>query len=126
MNMETSRYKNYTKSTQQYMASVEKHLIDKYGKIENHWVGLLTLLATNYDIFIKARERVKQDGVMVTNRFGASEKHPMLKQITDSNNQVIKLVQEFGLSPNSIGKIKPPKEDKDNNPEWMENLKNDD
>lgn len=125
MATKTNKYSEYNEQTQQFMAAVEKYLKQKYGKIENQWQGQLNMMATNHDIFILAKERVKQDGLMITNRFGALEKHPMLKQITDSNIQVMKLIQEFGLSPNSKGKIKPSKDGKEDEPDLIAELLND-
>ena len=101
----TSKYETYTEETQQFMTSTEAFLKKKFGKIEKHWKAQLQLLATNYDIFIQAKKQVNKDGLMITNRFGGLEKHPMLKQMTDSNIQCIKLINEFGLSPKALGKI---------------------
>lgn len=101
----TSKYGTYTEETQQFMTSTEAFLKKKFGKIEKHWEAQLQLLATNYDIFIQAKNQVNKDGLMITNRFGGLEKHPMLKQMTDSNIQCIKLINEFGLSPKALGKI---------------------
>ena len=120
-----SKYSEYREETQQFMTSVEKYLKQKYGKIESQWVGQLNMLATNYDLFILAKERVAQDGLMIPNRFGTLEKHPMLKQITDTNHQIIKMVQEFGLSPNAKGKIKQPKDSKDEDNDLIAELLND-
>lgn len=100
-----SKYETYTEETQQFMASTEAFLRKKFGKIEKHWEAQLQLLATNYDIFIQAKKQVNKDGLMITNRFGGLEKHPMLKQMTDSNIQCIKLINEFGLSPKALGRI---------------------
>lgn len=100
-----SKYDSYTEETQQFMTSTEAFLKKKFGKIEKHWEAQLQLLATNYDIFIQAKNQVNKDGLMITNRFGGLEKHPMLKQMTDSNIQCIKLINEFGLSPKALGKI---------------------
>ncbi len=125
MATKTNKYSEYREETQQFMMAVEKYLKQKYGKIESQWVGQLNMLATNYDLFILAKERVKQDGLMITNRFGALEKHPMLKQITDTNHQIIKMVQEFGLSPNAKGKIKQPKDNKDEETDLIAELLND-
>lgn len=108
-----SKYEEYTEQTQQFMNAVEKYLKVKYGKIEAHWDGQLQLLASNYDLYILAQEQVRQDGLMLTNRFGGQDKHPMLKQMSDSNAQVIKLIHEFGLSPSALSKIKDNKEDKE-------------
>lgn len=71
-----NKYSEYREETQQFMTSVEKYLKQKYGKIESQWVGQLNMLATNYDLFILAKERVAQDGLMIPNRFGTLEKHP--------------------------------------------------
>ncbi len=120
-----SKYSEYQEETQQFMTSVEKYLKQKYGKIESQWVGQLNMLATNYDLFILAKERVAQDGLMIPNRFGTLEKHPMLKQITDTNHQIIKMVQEFGLSPNAKGKIKQTKDNKDEDNDLIAELLND-
>ncbi len=120
-----NKYSEYREETQQFMTSVEKYLKQKYGKIESQWVGQLNMLATNYDLFILAKERVAQDGLMIPNRFGTLEKHPMLKQITDTNHQIIKMVQEFGLSPNAKGKIKQTKDNKDEDNDLIAELLND-
>ncbi len=120
-----NKYSEYREETQQFMTSVEKYLKQKYGKIESQWVGQLNMLATNYDLFILAKERVAQDGLMIPNRFGTLEKHPMLKQITDTNHQIIKMVQEFGLSPNAKGKIKQTKDSKDEDNDLIAELLND-
>ena len=101
-----NRYSQYTQHTQTFMMAVENFIIEKYGKIENHWEGQLDLLASNYELFYLAKEKVNQDGMLIQNRFGGWDKHPLLRQITDSNIQIIKLIHEFGLSPSAMGKIK--------------------
>ena len=74
--------------------------------IKPHWEGQLDLLASNYELFIMAKNKVKEDGLMVVNRFGNLDKHPLLAQIKDSNIQCCKLINEFGLSPKADSKIK--------------------
>lgn len=120
--VKNNRYSTYTSHTQTFMAAVEKFIIGKYGSIENHWEGQLDLLAANYELFYLAKEKVAEDGMMIQNRFGGWDKHPLLRQITDSNIQVIKLIHEFGLSPAALGKIK--SESSDDN-DYLENLMND-
>lgn len=109
-----TRYINYSENTQTFMAAVEKFIAAKYGKIEPHWEGQLQLLATNYELFQLAKQRVADDGLMVVNRFGGWDKHPLLRQITDSNIQCVKLIHEFGLSPSALGKIKDTNDNDDN------------
>ena len=102
----TNRYTLYSNETQSFMLNVDKFLIDKYGIIKPHWEGQLDLLASNYELFIMAKNKVKEDGLMVVNRFGNLDKHPLLAQIKDSNIQCCKLINEFGLSPKADSKIK--------------------
>ncbi len=101
-----NRYIQYSDDTQKFMQTVEKFLTEKYGKIEPHWWGQLDLLAANYEFFIMAKNKVQEDGMMIPNRFGSLDKHPLLAQIKDSNIQCVKLINEFGLSPKSNSKIK--------------------
>ena len=102
----TNRYTLYSNETQSFMLNVDKFLIDKYGIIKPHWEGQLDLLASNYELFIMAKNKLKEDGLMVVNRFGNLDKHPLLAQIKDSNIQCCKLINEFGLSPKADSKIK--------------------
>lgn len=107
------KYINYSSQTQKFMAEVEAFLRKKYNELQPHWVGQLELLATNYDLFIKAKEQVNEDGLLVQNRMGGWDKHPLLTTIKDANIQVLKFISEFGLSPSSNGKIKEKSEEND-------------
>lgn len=100
------KYSEYGDKTQAFMTAVEKFLKAQYGDIKAHWEGQLELLATNYELFQQAKEEVKKTGLMITNRFGAMDKNPLLRVIVDSNIQCIKLSQQFGLTPSALGKIK--------------------
>lgn len=104
---------NYSAHTQKFMVDVERFLKKKYNEIQPQWEGQLQLLATNYDLFVKSKEQVDEDGLLVQNRYGGWEKHPLLVTIKDSNNQVIKIIHEFGLSPSSDSKIKETSSDDD-------------
>lgn len=117
-----TKYNEYTKETQQFMLAVEKHLIDKFNEINNEWDGILSMLATQYQVFIDCKEQIKKDGLMVTDRFGAPVKHPLLKVETDAIIQINKLVQEFGLSPKSLHNLKLENNDED---EFIEDLTGD-
>ena len=101
--------------------ALAKRLEEKYGKIESHWCGQLDLLAANYELFIMAKNKVQEDGMMIPNRFGSLDKHPLLAQIKDSNIQCVKLINEFGLSPKSNSKIKAESSD---DAEYLDSLMN--
>lgn len=112
-NILAKKYINYSAQTQKFMAEVEAFLRKKYNELQPHWEGQLQLLATNYDLFIKAKEQVNEDGLLVQNRMGGWDKHPLLTTIKDANIQVLKFISEFGLSPSANGKIKEKSDDND-------------
>lgn len=115
----SKKYTEFSKNTQTFMNAVEKHLINKFGEIEPQWEGLLSMLATQYEIFFKCKNIIAKEGLMVENRFGAIDKHPLLKTLTDAQIQCIKLVAEFGISPKAL-RYMPQNEDNDD--EFLEEL----
>lgn len=96
------KYSDYTTATQAFMNAVESHLKAKFGTIEPQWDGLLNMLATTYDLYLNCKEKIKEEGLLITNRFGSLEKNPLLKVQVDAQIQCLKMVAEFGLSPRSI------------------------
>jgi P27 family predicted phage terminase small subunit len=101
----SKKYADYKCATQSFMNAVENHLISKFGGIKSEWQGLLTILAQQYDIFEMCKESIRENGMMVTDRFGALTKNPLLKVQTDSIIQIKSIAQEFGLSPKSIARL---------------------
>lgn len=102
MGRKNSKYSEYSLKTQAFMNAVEKHLMDKFNEITPHWDGLLQMLAVQVDLYNQCKEQIKQDGLMVQDRFGGSVKHPLLKVQTDALIQIGKLSQDFGLNPRSL------------------------
>lgn len=96
------KYKEYGQETQNFMNAVENHLISKFGQIENQWEGLLAMMAVQVDLYNQCKEQIKQDGLMVRDRFGSMVKNPLLKVQTDALIQINKLAQDFGLNPRAM------------------------
>lgn len=99
------KYSQYSKKTQDFMAAVERHLKKSFDKIEPQWVGLLDMLATNYELFFECKQTIQKEGLTYTTERGKYEKHPLLKVQTDAQIQIVKLVSEFGISPKGIKKL---------------------
>ena len=97
-----TKYGEYNKETQAFMNAVENHLVNKFGEITPHWEGLLGMLAVQVDLYNQCKQQIKQDGLMVTDRFNALVKHPLIKVQTDALIQINKLSQDFGLNPRSM------------------------
>lgn len=91
--------------TIEYITSIRSFLIEKFGKINKEWEGALQMLEQNFDMFLKCKKALENDGLTVRDRFGNVQKHPLIKVMQDSNIQVLKLINEFALSPKSSKKI---------------------
>ena len=88
------------------MRYITQYLIEKYGKINDEWYISLTMLADNIEILDLSKKRLKSDGIMIPDRFGNMVKHPLLKTIVDCNIQIVKLLNEFGLTPKAVYKLR--------------------
>lgn len=91
--------------TIEYITSIRAFLIEKFGKINKEWEGAISMLEQNFDLFLKCKKALENDGLTVRDRFGNVQKHPLIKVMQDSNIQVLKLINEFALSPKSSKKI---------------------
>jgi len=63
-------------------------------------------------MFYQCKERIKKDGLLINDRYGNPNKHPLLQNQTAYQIQILKVVKELGLSPLASSKIadKPEKE----------------
>lgn len=104
-------YVNYSKSTQAQMEAVTAFLMEKYTTLQAEWSIALQMLATNLEMLQECSKQIKNDGLMVINRFGNYEKHPLLKVRNDAQIQAVKLLNEFGLTPKSLSKLKVEEQD---------------
>ncbi|MCR8874881.1 P27 family phage terminase small subunit [Phocaeicola barnesiae] len=108
-------YKDYSTEVQNYMWAVHSYLQKKFNGINDEWVMSLMMLADNLEMFIQCRKQIKDTGLMITNRFNVLEKNPLIKVQNDAQIQIVKLLNEFALTPKSAEKIKEVEEE-DNSP----------
>lgn len=99
-------YARYPEEVIKHMWSIHRFLLDKFGEIHDEWYMSLQMLADNLNMFIQCRDRIANDGVIVENKFGLPEKHPLIKVQNDAQIQIVKLLAEFGLSPKSVARLK--------------------
>lgn len=114
-------YTEYSEEIQNYMYVIHKFLNKKFGNINDEWIPTLTMLADNLYIFNLCKEQIRKDGLLITDRFNVLVKHPCLKIQNDAQIQIVKLLNEFGLTPKSVGKLKA---EEDENNDFLDSLIN--
>ena len=106
-------YTEYSEEIQNYMYVIHKFLNKKFGNINDEWIPSLSMLADNLHIFNLCKKQIRKDGLLITDRFNVLTKHPLIKVQNDAQIQIVKLLNEFGLSPKSVGKLKAEEENDD-------------
>ena len=106
LNQSKKMYERYGEEVIKYMWSVHKFLLNKFGYISDEWFLSLQMLADNLNMFFKCRDQIAEDGIYVKNKFENLDKHPLIKVQNDAQIQIIKLLNEFGLSPKSVARLK--------------------
>lgn len=109
-------YSMYDKEVQVTMKYIHSYLIKKYKRISNEWLGPLSMLADNYNIFFKCRNAIKSDGLMILDRFNVLVKHPLIKVQNDAQIQIVKLLNEFGLTVKAAAKLNDVDEEDEDSP----------
>lgn len=97
--------KNNNKAVQSYMKDVLKFLKEKSGITQDSWTASLVMIEDNYSTFLKCQKQLNEEGLTVNDRFGSTVKHPLIKVQNDAQIQLVKLLNEFGLTLKSSDKI---------------------
>lgn len=85
-----------------------RKVLAEYDLQESHDLERLNLAAKCLDDLFEAENRVKIDGMFVTNRYGNLVEHPGIKIIKDSRTLFIKIVREMCLDI-TAGDSRPPR-----------------
>lgn len=87
-----------------YIKEVIDTLREK-GQLQQIDSAAIYMLAQDYDIFIKAQERLRNEGLTVRSDRGNIAPHPLIKIAKDAQTQAVRLMQEFGLTTKARTKI---------------------
>jgi P27 family predicted phage terminase small subunit len=89
-----------------YMTTVYKYLNDRFGTVKSEWTATLKLLADNLELLYQLKETIKEKGLMVKDRYDNWNKNPLFPILNNVTVQVLKCVDQLGLSPKANAKIK--------------------
>ena len=119
---ENTPFAEYSQQTQTQMKNIINYLTEKYKTIQMEWYTALYMLCDNIELFNQCKQQIKNDGICIIIN-NIPNKHPLLKVQTDSQIQIMKILQQFGLTPYSSSKIKT-FEDEDNSENFINALCN--
>ena len=102
----TNRWGECSPKTQLYIKDALTLIKDKNnGTVPGHYLQALDMYADLLDVYEQCVEALREQGIMITDRFGAYVKNPMIKQVLEVSVQLQKLQIQMGLTPRSNKQI---------------------
>lgn len=92
----------YSTETKRYVKAIERHLDNKYGKVEDEWKPMINLIADNLEMYRLCLNEIEQYGIYDPT---LGKKNPLLTTVKDLQATIMKQVQHLGLSPYAVNKI---------------------
>ena len=98
-------YKDYNVRVQEYMNNVINCLEQDYGKIPESWRVSLDLIADNYSLYLEAKDDIKKNGLLRTDKLGRTFKNQCFQIMNTAQSQLKDLLKSFALTPMSKSKM---------------------
>ena len=99
-------YKKHDKKTQEYMQNVIDCLKQEYKEIPSSWRISLDLIADNYDLYLKAKKDMDENGLVHRDNYGRIFKNQNFQILNTCQNTIVNLLKQFGATPMSKSKMK--------------------
>lgn len=86
--------------------AIKEFLIKRYGEVAPEWYLQISLLKTNLEMKAAIDASIKEDGILVEDRFGHPQKNPLLKTSLELQVQIMRCIEQLGISPKAQGHLK--------------------
>ena len=123
-------YKKYRKEVRIYMKKIEKQLAAEYGQVAEEWDITLEQLADSYQLYLNIKEQIEKDGLIKKSiRIGkkgepmeVEEKHPLFPALFNTQTNINRIVNQFGLTLFAKSRIKTKPEINDEKDDFLNSL----
>ncbi len=123
MNFDVNKhYADYSERVRKYMSIIISYLEEKYGKLDEVYLITLDLIATNLDIVFNAQDSIKKDGFTIKDYKERTIKNYAIQNFNNAQAYLIKLINEFGLTPQAKRRLLASIEQEDPNDQVAEYL----
>lgn len=123
-------YRKYRKEVRIYMKKIEKQLAAEYGQVAEEWDITLEQLADSYQLYLNIKEQIEKDGLIKKSiRIGkkgepmeVEEKHPLFPALFNTQTNINRIVNQFGLTLFAKSRIKTKPEINDEKDDYLNSL----
>ena len=88
----------YRQEVADYINKIRRNF-DMNGVIDRTMTAQLDILAINLQLYLDAYDKVKEDGLFITNDRDNVQKHPAVDVMSKSFSQIAALSKAYGLTP---------------------------
>ena len=109
MKTETRMKKQYDsepEEVKEYMYDLIDQLVRDYGVIDPSWTVSLDMICDWYNVYVQARNDIKDTGVSFLSSRGDYRPHPSVSAMNTASSQIQKLLSTFAASPYQKSKMK--------------------
>ena len=123
-------YRKYRKEVKIFMKKIEKQLAAEYGQVAEEWDITLEQLADSYQLYLNIKEQIEKDGLIKKSiRIGkkgepmeVEEKHPLFPALFNTQTNINRIVNQFGLTLFAKSRIKTKPEINDEKDDYLNSL----
>jgi phage terminase small subunit len=123
-------YRKYRKEVKIFMKKIEKQLAAEYGQVAEEWDITLEQLADSYQLYLNIKEQIEKDGLIKKSiRIGkkgepmeVEEKHPLFPALFNTQTNINRIVNQFGLTLFAKSRIKAKPEINDEKDDYLNSL----
>ena len=84
-------------------SAISNYLTEKYGAVKPEWELVISLLMDNIELYKECKKSIKENGLYDVE---TGKKNPLLITLRDTQVQILKVIQQLGLSPYANSRIK--------------------
>ena len=88
----------YRQEVADYINKIRRNF-EMNGVIDRTMTAQLDILAINLQLYLDAYDKVKEDGLFITNDRGNVQKHPAVDVMSKAFSQIAALSKAYGLTP---------------------------
>lgn len=100
------QYDSEPEEVKEYMHDLIDQLVRDYGVIDPSWTVSLDMICDWYNVYVKARNDIKETGVSFLSSRGDYRPHPSFSAMNTASSQIQKLLSTFAASPYQKSKMK--------------------
>ena len=100
------QYDSEPEEVKEYMHDLIDQLVRDYGVIDPSWTVSLDMICDWYNVYVQARNDIKETGVSFLSSRGDYRPHPSFSAMNTVSSQIQKLLSTFAASPYQKSKMK--------------------